>query len=121
MRSLVLLLLLALGSLLGAWLGRTLFPVELVDSGPAQLTPAARADYVRNIAIAYRAERDAKGAAERLDFLAIASLPEFLLAVAEQAITAGHPRAEILALAELASAFGITSAMTEPYLQEGTP
>ena len=69
MRSLALVLLVAVGAWLGVWLGQSLVPVEYTDSNPETLSASARAHYVTNIAIAYAADADIPAAQERLSFL----------------------------------------------------
>ena len=121
MRSLVLVLLVAIGAWLGIWLGQSLLPVEYTDSNPQTLSASARARYITNIAIAYAADADLPAAQERLDFLEATPLGEVVLGTAEWAIAAGWPLAELRALAGMAADFEMTSAVLLPYLPTAAP
>ncbi len=116
MRSLALVLLVAVGAWLGVWLGQSFVPVEYTDSNPETLSARARAHYVTNIAIAYAADADIPAAQERLSFLETTSQGEFVLRMAEWAIAEGWPLAELRALAGMSADFGMTSAALLPYL-----
>ncbi len=116
MRSLALVLLVAVGAWLGVWLGQSLVPVEYTESNPETLSASARARYVTNIAIAYAADADILAALERLSFLETTSQGEFVLRMAEWAIAEGWPLAELRALAGMSADFGMTNAALLPYL-----
>lgn len=121
MRSLALVMLLAAGVGLGIWIGQRLLPVQYHGSGPESLAPAARAQYITHIAIAYGGDEPLSEAAARLAFLgAPATDPAgATLAALEWAIGAGRPLPELRALATLARRFGSDSPTLLPYLPAG--
>ncbi len=112
---------LLLGSALGLYVGWVLYPAQLVNVTPAELTPALQADYVRLVAAAYAQDDDFTAVQTRLAALRRDDLNEWLRRETVDAILAGEDETEIQHMALLATRLGLDSPAFVPYLPNQEP
>lgn len=107
---------LALGFAIGWWL----WPVQYTNTAPAVLRQDYRDDYVVMVATTYQVEDDLEQARERLELLDPEEPAAPVVELAERLIEAGGSTEDIISLARLAWALGVTTSTLIPYL-EGPP
>ncbi|MCJ7552061.1 MAG: hypothetical protein MUQ30_20510 [Anaerolineae bacterium] len=110
-----------LGVGIAVLIGWVLFPLQQQDVSPNSMRGDYRAEYVRLVAIAYRADGDLAVAERRLRELDGTPFTTPLVDLTEVWIDAGRSPEFIAPLAELVRAFGVDTPAMAPYLQEVTP
>src|SRR4030095_6060020 len=78
---------LALGALIGLYLGWVQFPVQFVNSPASSLSERAKNDYMVMIAAGYLKDGDLGGAVERLRLLGVPNIPAYVQQVTESYIS----------------------------------
>ena len=113
---------LLLGGALGLYVGWVLYPAQLLNVTPAELTPALQADYVRLVAATYAQDDDFTAVQTRLAALRRDDLNEWLRRETVDAILVGEDENEIRQMVLLATHLGLDSPAFVPYLpnQEST-
>jgi hypothetical protein len=109
---------LLLGGALGLYVGWVLYPAQLVNVTPAELTPALQADYVRLVAATYAQDDDFTAVQTRLAALRRDDLDEWLRRETVDAILAGENETEIQQMVLLATRLGLDSPAFVPYLPD---
>ena len=104
-----------LGGALGLYLGWVVYPTQLVNVTPAELTPALQDDYLRLIAATYAQDGDFTAVQSRLAALRRPDLNEWVLRQTVDTILAGEDEAEIRQLVTLATSLGLDSPAFVPY------
>ncbi|MEJ5200486.1 MAG: SH3 domain-containing protein, partial [Anaerolineae bacterium] len=84
--------------------------------GAPAMTPAERDAAIRQIAQNYSRDRDLAKAQAALGRLNLANPTQFVVTLAEQAVSDGRPAEEVIALARLAEALGGRSPKLQAYL-----
>lgn len=110
-----------LGVGLAVLIGWVLLPLQEQDVSPDTMRADYHAEYVRLVAVAYRAEGDLVVAERRLRELDGTPFATPLVDLAELWIDAGRAPDLVVPLAELAQAFGVDTPAMAPYLQEVAP
>ena len=110
-----------LGVGLAVLIGWVLLPLQQQDVSPDSMRDDYRAEYVRLVAVAYRAEGDLVVAEQRLRELDGTPFTAPLVDLAEAWIDAGRSPDVVAPLAELAQALGVEIPAIAPDLQEVTP
>lgn len=106
---------LALGGLLGLYIGYVQLPVEYVNSSLNLLDEPFKDEYTVMIAYGYAGDADMPGAVERLRALNVSNVPAFVQVVTERYISQGRDYADILHLVALAEAMGRLTPLMESY------
>jgi len=109
------------GAALAMLIGWVLFPMQPRMVGPDSMRSDYQAEYVRLVALSYRADHDLDLAEQRLRRLGATPFTAPLGELAERWIDAGRPTMMIGPLAELAQALGVDTPEMVPYLPEKTP
>jgi len=110
-----------LGVGLAVLIGWVLLPLQQQDISPDSMRDDYQVEYVRLVAVAYRAEGDLVVAERRLRELGGTPFTAPLVDLVEVWIDAGRSSDLVAPLAELARAFGVDTPAMAPYLQEVTP
>lgn len=110
-----------LGVGLAVLIGWVLLPLQQQDVSPDTMRGDYQAEYLRLVALAYRAEGDLVVAERRLRELDGTPFSAPLVDLAEVWIDAGRSHNLVAPLAELARAFGVDTSAMAPYLQEVVP
>lgn len=111
---------LVLGILLGLFISRVLSPVRYIDTSPAWLSTAYKAQYRLLVAQAYQANGNLERARQRLQLLGEGSGIENLSIQAQQWLADGNNLEEARVLAALAADLMKTSLPAEPAVTETT-
>ena len=110
-----------LGIGLAVLIGWVLLPLQQQDVSPDSMRDDYQAEYVRLVAVAYRAEGDLVVAEQRLRELDGTPFTTPLVDLAEVWIDAERSPDLVVPLAELAQAFGVEIPAMAPYLRDVTP
>ena len=110
-----------LGVGLAVLIGWVLLPLQQQEVSPDSMRDDYRVEYVRLVAVAYRADGDLVVAEQRLRELDGTPFTAPLVDLAVVWIDAGRSLDLVAPLAELARAFGVDTPTMAPYLQEVTP
>ena len=110
-----------LGIGLAVLIGWVLLPLQPQDVSPDSMRDDYQAEYVRLVAVTYRAEEDPAVAEQRLRELDGTPFTAPLVDLAEVWIDAGRSPDLVAPLAELARALGVDTPAMAPYLQDATP
>ncbi|MCD6286773.1 MAG: hypothetical protein J7M39_12750 [Anaerolineae bacterium] len=111
----------ALGALLAVLIGWVLLPLQQQQVSPDSMRHDYQMEYVRLVAVAYRAEGDLVVAERRLRELDGTPFTAPLVDLAETWIDAGRSSDLVTPLADLARAFGVDTPAMAPYLQDVSP
>ncbi|MEA3377485.1 MAG: hypothetical protein U9R72_14950 [Chloroflexota bacterium] len=107
----------AVGAALGVAIGWWLWPVTYTNTSPDVLREDYQDEYVLMTATAYEVEGDRERARERLALLDPEEPSAPVVGLAERLIEQGGSEEDIVRLARLAEALGVTSPALMPYLQ----
>lgn len=120
MKRVFLLLLLGgiLGGGLGLYIGWVLYPTQLVNVTPAELTPALQGDYLRLVATTYAQDDDFTAVQTRLATLRRDDLNDWIRRETVDAILAGGNEQELRQMVRLATHLGVESPAFVPYLPD---
>ncbi len=110
-----------LGAALAVLIGWVVLPLQQQEVSPNSMRDDYRVEYVRLVAVAYRAGGDLAVAEQRLRELDGTPFTAPLVDLAEVWIEAGRSAELVVPLAELARAFGVDTPAMAPYLQEVAP
>ncbi len=110
-----------LGAALAVLIGWVVLPLQQQEVSPNSMRDDYRVEYVRLVAVAYRAGADLVVAEQRLRELDVTPFTAPLVDLAEVWIEAGRSAELVVPLAELARAFGVDTPAMAPYLQEVAP
>ncbi|NWF69362.1 MAG: hypothetical protein HXY40_09775 [Chloroflexi bacterium] len=113
---------LALGVLVGLYLGWVQFPVQYIDSPAGALARSYKDQYTVMIAAGFAQDGDVAGAVERLRVLGVENIPAYVLEVTERYITNSQNVADIRLLVQLYEGLaGRVTPLMEPYRQVRLP
>ena len=112
---------LLLGIGIGLYLGWVQFPVQYIDSPASALAGQYKDEYTVMIAAGYSADSDLNGAIERLRFLGVENVPEFVQQVTERYISNSRAVDDIRLLVRLAEGMGRLTPIMEPYRDISVP
>jgi hypothetical protein len=110
-----------LGVGLSVLIGWVLLPLQQQDVSPDSMRDDYQAEYVRLVAVTYRAEGDLVVAEQRLRELDGTPFTKPLVDLAEVWIDAERSPDLVAPLDELAQAFGVEIPAMAPYLRDVTP
>ena len=110
-----------LGVGLAVLIGWVLLPLQQQEVSPDSMRDDYRVEYVRLVAVAYRADGDLVVAEQRLCELDGTPFTAPLVDLAEVWIDAGRSSDLVVPLAELARGFGVDTPTMAPFLQEVAP
>ncbi len=109
---------LAIGLAVGFAAGWWWWPVEYTNTTPDTLHPQYQDEYVLMTAAAFEVDGDAAEAGQRLSLVAPDDPALPVVQLAERLIEAEGDPAEIVRLARLAQALGMTPSTLRPYVEE---
>jgi hypothetical protein len=110
-----------LGTAVGLYLGWVVYPTELTNATPAELTPALQADYLRLVAATYAQDGNSTAVQSRLAALRRPDLNEWVLSETVNAILQGTNETDIRHLVALAMLLGLDSPAFVPYQTSPLP
>ncbi len=112
---------LALGAVMGLYLGWVQFPVQFVNSPASSLSERAKNDYMVMIAAGYLEDGDLGGAVERLRLLGVPNIPAYVQQVTEGYISNSQDVNDISYLVALSEAMGRLTPIMQPYRRVSVP
>lgn len=110
----------AAGFLIGLWAGSQWLP-RLSGAEISDLTSDQQDEYVTLVALGYAQTGDQEQARKQLESLQAPNLGQLVAGVVERRAAAGAGVQELAALAQLATAFGVSNTMIAAYLPTATP
>ncbi len=112
---------LVIGGLVGLYLGWVQFPKQFIDSPASSLAGQYKDEYIVMIAAGYLKDNDLNGALDRLRFLGIDNIPEYVQDVTERYISASRDVNDITYLVAMSESLGRLTPIMQPYRQVALP
>ena len=111
---------LAIGGILGLYLGWAQFPLQSYRGDLTELAQSFRDDYAVMIAAGFVADGDGKGALDRLNHLHVDDIPRYIQRLTERVIaSSARDVRDIRLLVALARGMGRLTPPMEPFLDLG--
>ncbi len=111
----------AVGLLIGLFLGWQISPVEYRNSPIKALSEAYKDEYTRLVAGGYLADGDLSGAVERLRVLGVPNIPQYVQDMAERYISNSRDLKDIRYLVALSEGLGRLTPLMENFRQYSRP